>query len=166
MTHKINALIVVLIIVTVWVTSAKAESALESCEPSNAMTFVNWDEWTQVTHKPVASEGHSGNWVGIFVDELARGTYLSADAPYPECAKVVKPVYSDGEGTTVLKLTVMVKMAAGYDPENGDWWYATYDASGTYARKQGKLEDCISCHKLAAETDYLFSRHIESATHE
>ena len=55
------------IIVTVWVTFAKAESALESCEPSNAMTFVNWDEWTQVTHKPVVSEGHSGDWVGIAV---------------------------------------------------------------------------------------------------
>ena len=67
----------------------------ERCDEDDGMTFEGWREWTQVTSKPVVSEAHSNNWVGIFVDELAKTTYLSAGAPYPGCAKIVKPIYSD-----------------------------------------------------------------------
>jgi hypothetical protein len=155
-----------LVAVAVGAIAVNADPTIERCDGNNGMTFVGWNEWTQVTPDPVVSEGHSNNWVGIFVDELAKETYLSAGAPYPECAKIVKPVYSDGEGTSVRKLTVMVKMPAGYDPENGDWWYASYDATGTYVRKQGRLYECIFCHKQAVETDYLFSKHIMGAAQE
>ena len=48
--------------------------------------------------------------------------------------------------------------------ENGDWWCGIYDKSGTIAKKQGRLlNDCITCHKQAAKTDYLFSEEVLSA---
>jgi len=136
------------------------------CGNQTAMTFVDWPKWTKVTRKPVVSKGHNNNWVGIYVDDLAKETYLSASAPYRECATIVKPIYDDPNGLSVRKLTIMVKMPAGYDPENGDWWYGDYDAQGTRARKQGKLPGCIPCHKQAAETDYLFSRDVLEAVKE
>jgi hypothetical protein len=130
------------------------------CSSEKLMTFEGWSEWTKVTPKPVVSAGHSNNWVRIYVDKLAESTYLSASAPYPECARIVKPIYRDANGVEVKKLTIMVKMPFGYDPENADWWYGVYDAAGTKVRQQGKLMDCIPCHKQAAETDYLFSKEV------
>jgi hypothetical protein len=88
-------------------------------------------------------------------------------APYPECAKIVKSHYFDVEGTQIDSLTVMVKMPSGYDTENGNWWYGMYDKSGTIAKKQGRLfSACISCHRGAAKTDYLFSEEVMSEVHE
>jgi len=160
MARLTKSFVVVLIAVAVGAISVNADPAVKRCDDSNGMTFVGWRNWTRVTPNPVVSEGHSNNWVGIFVDELAKETYLSAGAPYMECAKIVKPIYNDGEGESVRKLTIMVKMPAGYDPDNGDWWYASYDATGAYARRQGRLGECILCHKQAVATDYLFSKEV------
>jgi hypothetical protein len=127
------------------------------------MTFEDWMEWTKVTPNPVISKGHNDNWVGIYVDDLARETYLAATGPYPECARIVKPVYTDASGSEVQRLTVMVKMSPGYDPEDADWWYGMYDAAGKDAIMQGKLPGCIICHRQAADTDYLFSKEVVHA---
>ena len=144
-----------------------ADLAAKSCGNDGEMTFEDWEEWTLVTPKPSLSPGHSSRWVKIYVNELAESTYLSAGAPYPECAKVVKSHYFDAEGTQIDSFTVMVKMPAGYDTENGDWWYGMYDKSGMIAKKKGKLfTACITCHKQAAETDYLFSKEVLNKGHE
>ena len=124
------------------------------------MTFANWRDWKEVTDGFVVSEGHSNSWVRIYVNDLAKDIYLSRSAPYPECAQIVKSAYHDADGSSFRGLTVMVKMPAGYDPENADWWYGKYDESGTFMLKQGKLFDCIACHKQASETDYLFSKEV------
>ncbi len=145
---------------------ANAEQTAKHCNEANGMTFETWMDWRKVTPKPIRSKGHNNNWVSIYVDELAEDTYLSAGAPYPECAKIVKPIYNDAEGESVRKLTIMVKMAPGYDPENGDWWYASGDETGTRVGQQGRLDGCIPCHKQAAETDYLFSKEVLDAAKE
>ena len=137
-----------------------------SCDDGLQMKFEDWRQWTSVTSNPVRSKGHNNNWVGIYVDELAKATYLSASSPYPTCARIVKPIYTDKSGTNVRKLTIMVKMAPGYDPENGDWWYASSDATGTRVAPQGRLDGCIPCHKNASETDYLFSKEVMSGVKE
>lgn len=159
----IRQFLVLLLTATVGANAASADSSAEHCDARNGMTFEGWNEWTQITPRPVRSEGHSNNWVGIYVDELAKDTYLSAGTPYLECARIVKPIYSSAEGKRIRKLTVMVKMPTGFDPENGDWWYGTYDRTGTIPIEQGKLDDCIPCHKQAAETDYLFSKDVLNA---
>ncbi len=166
MVRLISPFLVLLIAATVGAVEANADPTTNRCDDDNGMTFEGWREWTQVTPKPVISEGHSNNWVGIYVNELAKDTYLSAGAPYPECAKIVKPIYSDAEGKSVRKLTIMVKMPPGYDPDNGDWWYAHADASGTRIGSHGRLAGCIPCHKQAAETDYLFSKDVLNAAKE
>ena len=130
------------------------------------LTFEDWQQWAAITPKPVRSQGHSNNWVGIYTDELAEQTYRTASSPYQICAKIVKPIYTDSSGKYIRKLTIMVKLPPGYDPENADWWYAVYDSSGTKMKRQGKLMDCIPCHKQAAETDYLFSKEVINALEE
>jgi len=137
-------------------------STTQSCNDT-AMSFEDWQQWASITAEPVRSAGHSNNWVGIYVNGLAEETYRLASSPYQVCAKIIKPIYTDSSGTNIRKLTIMVKMPAGYDSENADWWYGVYDASGTDMWDEGKLQDCIICHKQAAETDYLFSKEVLNA---
>ena len=143
---------------------AESDSANQNCS-NTEMTFEDWQNWTTVTPVPVKSKAHSNNWVGIYVNKLAETTYLSASSPYQVCAKIVKPIYTNSSGTNVRKLTIMVKMSSGYDPENADWWYGESDETGIDVWG-GKRPGCIICHKQAAETDYLFSREVINADKE
>lgn len=166
MPRNLFLLVSLLLGYSIAVAHAQTSSYTGSCADESKMTFKNWQEWTSITDGPVRSRGHNNNWVGIYVDQLAEETYRSASSPYPECAKIVKPIYTDASGVGVRKLTVMVKMSPGYDPENSDWWYGVYDASGTELWKNGKLSECIFCHEQAEETDYLFSKEVTHAPKE
>ena len=76
------------------------------------------------------------------------------------------PGYTDSSGTEIFRIGVMVKERSGYDPENDDWWYAVYNPDGTNPSMTGKIAFCITCHKQAGETDYLFSKEVLEAFHE
>ena len=134
------------------------------CNSEEEKDFDDWASWTKVNPTILQSEGHNG-WVDIYVDDLAKSTYLEASAPYLECARIVKARHP-GETLKVNRLLVMVKMAAGYDPENNDWWYGLYNETGNIEFKAGKVEDCIECHKKAIEMDYLFSKEVLTASNE
>ena len=166
MTHSVISIILLIAIAIISAVDVNADPTEKQCDGGNRMTFEDWMDWRKVTPMPVRSEGHNNNWVGIYIDELAEDTYLSASAPYPECARIVKPIYNDADGKSVRKLTIMVKMAPGYDPKNGDWWYASSDATGTKIGEHGRLNGCIPCHKQATETDYLFSKEVLDAVKE
>jgi hypothetical protein len=121
------------------------------CASEIEKTFENWRNWTKVNPTPLLSEGHKDRGV----------------APYVECARIIKAKYTDETATKVVRLAIMVKMPAGYDPENNDWWYGRYDATGTQAISQGKMwSDCAYCHRRASDTDYLFSEEVLAAVNE
>ena len=72
------------------------------------------------------------------------------------------------EGTVAIKaqdngqpaLTVMIKEAAGFDPENGDWSYEQRSADGALTNA-GALPACIACHAGWPETDHLAGTELE-----
>ena len=63
----------------------------------------------------------------------------------------------DGSDGTVDGIAVMIKREAGYDSDNGDWYYQMRDASGAEmsAPAPGKIAPCIQCHRGFKGTDYL-----------
>ncbi len=130
------------------------------------LTFEDWESWTQINTDALPSEGHGNKWVDIYVDNLAEPTYRSAGSPYGQCAVILKAAYFSADRNLMAGLTAMVKMPAGYDPLNGDWWYGSFDKSGVTTKEEGKLEECIACHQGAVETDYLFSREVLEASAE
>lgn len=134
-------------------------SASSPCGLDDESVFEDWKQWTKLTPAPARSQGHTNDWVDIYADELARDIYLSAGSPYPECAKVAKPQYTSKSAERILKLALMVKMPAGYDPANADWWYGVARPDGT-VKRGGKLIRCIRCHRRTKETDYMFSRRL------
>ena len=98
MVRLISPFLVLLIVATVGAVEVNADPTANRCGEDMEMTFEGWNKWTQVTPGPVVSQGHGDRWVGIFVDELAKDTYLSAGAPNPKCATIIKPLYSDADG--------------------------------------------------------------------
>jgi len=65
-------------------------------------------------------------------------------------------------------VTIMVQREAGYDPQNGDWFWVKYQPDGAIAENdegtalagrvaKGASQGCIACHGNAGGGDYLFS---------
>lgn len=165
MAYSVKSTLPLLASALLGVPSLANSNSANLCGPEN-LTFEGWGKWKQITHKPVRSAGHSNNWVGIFVNDIARETYLSAGTLYPDCAAIVKPIYRGADGQTVRKLTMMVKMPAGFDTENGNWWYGSSDPSGIKVVQKVRRSECIACHEQAADTDYLFSEDVLEAAKE
>jgi nucleoside-diphosphate-sugar epimerase len=134
------------------------------CGPDTDMTFKDWRSWNKVNPTVLLSKGHGDVYVDIYVDDLAKGTYLSASSPYPKCSRITKVQYTDKTATEIEELGFMVKMSEGYDPEYNDWWYARYDATGTKVIDSGKMVTvCRTCHEQASKNDYLFSEKVIAA---
>ena len=108
------------IAMAMWLLAAPATGGVPGCNVDSESTFRDWQQWTKLTSSPVRSRGHSSNWVDIYTDEIATDTYRSATAPYEECAKTIKPEYTDSSAEVIRKLTIMVKMPAGYDPDHAN----------------------------------------------
>lgn len=123
-----------------------------------AVDCSDWRNWTRMNAQAFESRGHRKEWVDVFVDPAFADAYRSLGAEAPQGMRVIKAAYADagGDPGDPSGLTVMVKMAPGYDPDHGDWYYGVFDGSGTEASQQGPLEMCIDCHDRAADTDYLF----------
>lgn len=93
----------------------------------------------------------------VYVDEAANAPFDAKQGPYPEGARIVKPQFDSKSAEAPVNVTVMKKMASGYDPDNGDWYYGVYGADGSVLN-EGKLEACIQCHTQAANQDYVFAK--------
>lgn len=120
--------------------------------------FSDYAAWTKVNPQPI--KGHEV-FVNIYVDALAKETYISASGEtFPVCAKIVKTHLENAYTENITAVTVMVKMPPGYDPDNNDWWWGMYDKDGVKAEMSGRVPVCIACHKPAAAADYVFSQKV------
>jgi hypothetical protein len=137
---------------------AATQDLTSACFGTSLPTFADYATWTKVNPKPVP--GHE-TYVNIYVNDLAKDIYTSASGKtFPACATIVKEQLASQTSTDVTALTIMVKMPAGYDPANNDWWWAMYDPDGTSVQQSGKLSQCSSCHQPAAASDYVFSQKV------
>jgi hypothetical protein len=115
-----------------------------------------WQTWPAMTAAPFKSEGHQDAWVSVHVEPTHLGAYQAGTGPMPVGTRIVKSNHGGGaKPGEVAMITVMVKMAAGYDPAHGDWFYGVYDAGGTKAKMAGKLEMCQECHDSYEDHDFL-----------
>lgn len=121
--------------------------------------FPKWKKSYDLTKGIIESDAHNA-YVEILMNKKAVDAYVEVKPVFPVGSEVFKPLYSDADGKRFARLVIMVKMKEGYDSENGDWWYGVYDESGTEMAYEGRIPECISCHAMAKETDYLFARSV------
>jgi len=146
------------IIILITIVIAVSMSCLRK-DVEYGMHFPDWKKNYNLTPEIIESDAHNA-YVEIYVNDKAKDAYINEATHFKRGSKIFKPLYSDPEGKHCARLVIMVKMEEGYDSENGDWWYGVYDESGTKMAYEGRIPECISCHTMAKETDYLFSRSV------
>lgn len=106
---------------------------------------------------------HAMTTLRVFMNDSAAGAFLDSAKRYPARAVIIKEkrgLYDAGKNKfrdhpeTVLGVAGMIKRAAGYDPEHGDWEY--FNSNEASEITQGKIASCIECHRRAANSDYVF----------
>ncbi len=122
--------------------------------------------FTHATRTPYASAVATGSFVDEWVTSASYAEYskVSPDAGdsgvvLPVGSTVVRAVVDANDD--VIKLTVMLKGPAGYNPALGDWWFAETDPWGTPLSDDagtlvGRLSGCYGCHVPRGGDDFLF----------
>ena len=84
----------------------------------------------------------------VYVNDRALN---STKPPVQYGSIIVKENYNKAK---VLKaITVMYKVQ-GYNPGDGDWFWAKYTTEGT-AKPFGKPKGCVGCHGTRAKNDFI-----------
>ncbi len=98
---------------------------------------------------------HADYYCHVYVNDVGLTPMKTGKGEYALGSVVIKQKYSDRVSMHTELFTIMRKMDAGYDPENGDWEYSVVDSTGTKVLSSGRIESCIACHALYPETDYI-----------
>ena len=93
------------------------------------------------------SHEHELRFIRVLASPSAQTPYatLSAEAPFPPGAILVKLEYDDASCETLLGFTAMQKLAAGENPDGGDWRWQKLDAERELL-EDGAPPRCINCH--------------------
>ncbi len=124
-----------------------------------------YQDWPPYPGKPGFQESNAphGAFVRFYLNRAAREEAANPGDQY----MVVKENYREAESDALDSITVMRRIA-GYNPAEGDWFFAKFELDGTLstnpagvplAGRVGKGGDsgCIPCHRGAEGNDYLFS---------
>ncbi|WP_428267501.1 cytochrome P460 family protein [Haliangium sp.] len=120
---------------------------------------ADWKSYYKANSQPVLSGDHGRRFVDTWVNEIGREAYLDPDeeAEIPVGTIVVKTSWErDGDqpSDTAGPIFVMEKRDPGYDPDNGDWYYAIHWENAPerfggpfyWQSPSPKVEYCYKCH--------------------
>ncbi len=105
---------------------------------------------------PSKADPHAGHFVQVYANVSAESPMWDPFERFPVGAVVLKEkLGSQAPGAKPELFTGMVKRAAGFAPEGGDWEYFTLDGELTKVTSRGKLQSCAECHQSHAASDYV-----------
>ncbi len=118
--------------------------------------YKNWGPIPGVTGEAYASEQPHGAQVKLFANRTAAANPESL----PHGSMLVKENYSS-DGSSLLAITIMYR-SEGYNPQGGDWYWASYQPDGQISKMEGmsisgKVGVCIDCHRSAEGDDFTFA---------
>ena len=96
-------------------------------------------------------DGTHGPYVEIWYNAVTLQALSAGEPTMPEGAILVKQAYSEKKKKKT-SMTTMRKVA-GFAPDEGDWFWGTFDADGT-ALNSGAISGCTGCH-AASDQDFL-----------
>jgi len=97
------------------------------------------------------NKGEADEILGFFLFVNKTGTASGKNAAEVGTIVVKENIGNDNK---LKALTVMYKVE-GFNPENGDWFWAKYIPKGK-VDKSGKVTGCIGCHTSVEDNDYIF----------
>jgi cytochrome P460 len=112
-----------------------------------AAPYTEWSYWPD--HKGMLpGRAPHGPQHKVFVNKKGVD---SKTPPVQYGTIVVKENYSKAH--ELKAITVMYKIK-GYNPKDGDWFWAKYSPAGK-ALKAGKPKGCIACHSTRVANDFI-----------
>lgn len=124
---------------------------ISSESPYERYTFWPGHEGVQLGQAP------HGIFHKIYANRDLAESLPRGDSKAPYGSIIVKEnLNSEKE---LAKITVMVKVE-GFDPENGDWFWAAYTPEGM-EEASGSLRGCIGCHEGMADNDYVIVQRLD-----
>jgi hypothetical protein len=94
-----------------------------------------------------------GMLLTTYVNRIASDALTNGASPLPAGAIIVKENYMPD--STLAAVTAMHKVL-GYDTQNGNWYWAKYDANGV-AADAGRAPMCQQCHAAARQRDFVMT---------
>lgn len=109
--------------------------------------YKNYKPWPDHVGMQPGRAPH-GPFHKVFVNDIALS---SAKPPVKYGSIIVKENYNKEKQLKII--TVMYKVK-GYNPKDGDWFWAKYSLDGK-AKPYGKPKGCIGCHGTRASNDFI-----------
>jgi hypothetical protein len=114
--------------------------------------YRSWPMFPGTTELYSGTEPH-GMLLTTYVNRIASDALANGASTLPAGAIIVKENHMPD--STFDASTVMHKVP-GYDPQNGDWYWAKYDANGV-AADAGRAPMCQQCHATARQRDFVMT---------
>jgi len=113
-------------------------------------TWAQSGEWVGV--QP-SLDGTHGDYVQIWINAAGEATLTAASGgDMAEGTIIAKEGYTDEAGADLRFIAVMQKIT-GYDADNGDWFYAVYNADGSVVNAgQNAVGQCVACHSSGQDS--------------
>ncbi|MEE8353009.1 MAG: cytochrome P460 family protein [Dehalococcoidales bacterium] len=160
--------VVVVLVLAVAVTVVVAPSCRSAALPAAAGVdlyahitdeddYRQWRLWPDKGELYPAQEPH-GAFLTTYVNDRAHSAIAGKKGAIPARSIIVKENYDADKN--LVALTVMYKVS-GYNPDEGDWFWAKYRPDGTIDA-EGKVPGCIECHGLVRDNDFIYTSDLTS----
>ncbi|KXS42522.1 MAG: hypothetical protein AWU59_1593 [Methanolobus sp. T82-4] len=137
---------------TVSETDSQADAAELYAQITEDDDYRQW-ELMPGTEEMGPGQGIHGEMITVYVSDDALSALENNESVMPDGSMVLKEGYNSGGE---LQEIVIMQKIDGYDPENNDWFWATYSADGEVV-SEGRLSVCYDCHSGAEGGDYIYT---------
>ncbi len=98
----------------------------------------------------------------VYINEIGRDEMVTEHDPqFPVGSIIVKEKWFNPNSDAQPELmTVMRKRESGFNPECGDWEFATFEGDGLTQTSQGRHASCMKCHTRKPESDFVFRSYL------
>ncbi|OHD21190.1 MAG: hypothetical protein A2Y38_12700 [Spirochaetes bacterium GWB1_59_5] len=119
-----------------------------------------YEDWAFWPGHEGAREGQAphGPYHRIYVNADLFSGLPSSTRTAPEGSIIVKENMNADQKITAITLMAKIK---GFDPANGDWFWARYDLAGK-SSAAGKVNGCINCHAGMKDNDFVIVRALDA----
>jgi hypothetical protein len=111
-----------------------------------------WKMWpdSKPMHKGVDPHGALLN---VYVNDTALKGIAAKKGKLPVDSLIVIDNFKADKKLDAIGVMYKVK---GYNPGDGDWFWAQYSPDGKVI-EEGKIDECIRCHAAQKTNDYVYS---------
>lgn len=104
---------------------------------------------------------HSDKFIVVYVNKSGQKGMMEELHPrFPQGSVIVKEKLSAEDSASPELLTAMRKREAGFNPAGNDWEFMVLSGDAKTIQEQGKLENCLTCHRARRGNDFVFRNYL------